>query len=118
VLVPGKERNIIKKTYSESMLEFPNVVVCWLSLSLVELWHHLTNTCKEEQSWKGSNFKMKINFITWKINLDSFVAVIMNLFLVPERKWGTIIFVCVRPSSVLRGVRPLSVPRVFFANSG
>jgi hypothetical protein len=34
-------------------------------------------------------------------------------FLVPERKRGTIIFVCVRAS-----VRPSSVPRVFFANSG
>jgi hypothetical protein len=33
--------------------------------------------------------------------------------LVPERKRGTIIFVCVRAC-----VRPSSVPRVFFANSG
>jgi hypothetical protein len=31
----SKELNIIKKTRSESKLEFPNVVVCWLSLTLL-----------------------------------------------------------------------------------
>jgi hypothetical protein len=39
----------------------------------------------------------------------------LSLFLGPERKRGTIIFVCVR-ACVRPSVRPSSVPRVFFAN--